>query len=245
MSETPIRNIIHGILEDGDGKLYLSTNSGLLRYDPATHSQTRYSYSYGINTVEYSDGAAWKDPASGQLFFGGTNGFVVMEQTRYKSEPFYPDLLFRYVRINDRLIPFDEAVTRDSILTVRPHERLYDLGVIALDYINGSNYVYLYHIEGMENRWLESSSDLQFAERHPGRYRLNVRYKNVVTGDMGPVRSVPEETGRDIGAHRGQTQGGDSRLEASSDGESGAADSRSGLHAFGAVPADTRLCAVG
>ena len=120
MSETPIRNIIHGILEDGDGKLYLSTNSGLLRYDPATHSQTRYSYSYGINTVEYSDGAAWKDPASGQLFFGGTNGFVVMEQTRYKSEPFYPDLLFRYVRINDRLIPFDEAVTRDSILTVRP-----------------------------------------------------------------------------------------------------------------------------
>ena len=190
VSETPIRNIIHGILEDGDGKLYLSTNSGLLRYDPATQSQTRYSYSYGINTVEYSDGAAWKDPASGQLFFGGTNGFVVMEQTRYKSEPFYPDLLFRYVRINDRLIPFDEAVTRDSILTVRPHERLYDLGVIALDYINGSNYVYLYHIEGMENRWLESSSDLQFAERHPGRYRLNVRYKNVVTGDMGPVRSL-------------------------------------------------------
>lgn len=190
VSETPIRNIIHGILEDGDGKLYLSTNSGLVRYDPETHSQARYGYSYGINTIEYSDGAAWKDTRSGLLFLGGTNGFVVMEQTRYKSEPFYPDLLFRYVRINDRLVPFDEAVTRDSILVVRPNERLYDVGVIALDYINGSNYVYLYNVEGLENRWLESSSDLQFAERHPGRYRLNVRYKNVVTGDMGPVRSL-------------------------------------------------------
>lgn len=190
VSETPIRNIIHGILEDSDGKLYLSTNSGLVRYDPETRSQARYGYSYGINTIEYSDGAAWKDPASGLLFFGGTNGFVVMERTRYKSEPFYPELLFRYVRINERLIPFEDAVTRDSVLVVRPHERLYDVGVIALDYINGSNYTYLYNVEGMEHRWLESSPDVQFAERHPGRYRLNVRYKNVVTGDLGPVRSL-------------------------------------------------------
>lgn len=190
VSETPIRNIVHGILEDGDGKLYLSTNSGLVRYDPESQSHARYGYSYGINTIEYSDGAAWKDPATGQLFFGGTNGFVVVEQTRYRSEPFYPELLFRYVRINQRLIPFDDVVTRDSILVVRPRQRLYDVGVIALDYINGSNYTYLYNVEGMENRWLESSSVVQFAERHPGRYRLNVRYKNVVTGDLGPIRSL-------------------------------------------------------
>lgn len=190
VSETPIRKVVHGILEDADGRLFLTTNSGLVRYDPATSSQARYGYSYGINTIEYSDGAVCRDPSGGQLFFGGTNGFVVMEQTRYRSEAFYPELLFRYVRMNDRLIPFDDAVRRDGLLVVPPHGRLYDVGVIALDYINGSNYVYLYNIEGMESRWLESTSDIQFAEHDPGRYRMNVRYKNVVTGDLGPVHTL-------------------------------------------------------
>lgn len=188
--ETPIRNIVHGILEDSDGKLYLTTNRGLVRYDPATASQVKYGYSYGVNTIEYSDGAAFEDPESNTLFFGGTNGFVVMEQTRYRAEPFYPELLFRYVRINDRLIPFEDAVNGEGELVVRPHERLYGVGVIALDYINGSNYVYLYTTEELDGRWLESASEIQFAERHPGRYRLHVRYRNTVTGDTSPVRTL-------------------------------------------------------
>ncbi len=188
--ETPIRNIIHGILEDSEGKLFLTTNSGLVRYDPQTSYQARYGYSYGINTIEYSDGAAYKDAGSNTLFFGGTNGFVVMEQTRYKTEPFYPELLFRSVRIDDRLIPFEDAIRDDSTLVIRPHERLYDVGVIALDYINGSNYVYLYNIEGTGNRWMESPSDILFAEKNPGKYRLNVKYKNIITGDTSPVKSL-------------------------------------------------------
>lgn len=188
--ETPIRNIIHGILEDSEGKLYLSTNSGLVRYDPLTTYHARYGYSYGINTIEYSDGAAFRDAAGNALFFGGTNGFVVMEQTRYKAEPFYPDLLFRSVQINGRQIAFEDAVRKDSTLVVRPHERLYGISAIALDYINGSNYIYLYNVEGTENRWIESSSDIQFAERHPGKYTLHVKYKNIITGDTSPVRSL-------------------------------------------------------
>lgn len=188
--ETPIRNIIHGILEDSDGKLYLSTNSGLVRYDPLTSYQARYGYSYGINTIEYSDGAAFRDPAGNALFFGGTNGFVVMEQTRYKAEPFYPELLFRSVQINGRQIAFEDAVREDSTLVVRPHERLYGISAIALDYINGSNYVYLYNVEGTENRWIESSSDIQFAERHPGKYKLHVKYKNIITGETSSVRTL-------------------------------------------------------
>lgn len=188
--ETPIRNIVHGILEDSDRKLYLTTNSGLVRYDPATSSQVKYGYSYGVNTIEYSDGAAFKDTKGNMLFFGGTNGFVVMEQTRYRAEPFYPELLFRYVRINDRLIPFEDAVNDDGEVVIRPHERLYGVEVIALDYINGSNYVYLYTTEELEGRWLESSSEIQFAKPHPGRYRLHVRYRNTVTGDTSPERTL-------------------------------------------------------
>ncbi|MDE7127231.1 MAG: helix-turn-helix domain-containing protein [Bacteroidales bacterium] len=187
--ETPIRNIIHGILEDNDGKLYLTTNSGLIRYDPQTSLFARYGYSYGINTIEYSDGAAFRD-RSGILFFGGTNGFVAMEQSRHRPEPFTPELRLRSVQVNDTHIPVEDAIGKDGTLVIGPHERLYGVRVSAIDYINGSNYAYLYNIHGSDDHWTESSPDIKFTEKRPGRYRLNVKYKNIVTGETSPVISL-------------------------------------------------------
>ncbi|MCM1502405.1 MAG: helix-turn-helix domain-containing protein [Bacteroidales bacterium] len=188
--ETPIRNIIHGILEDSRGRLYLTTNSGLIRYEPATSSYARYGYSYGIDIIEYSDGAAYHDTQSGIMFFGGTNGFVTMEQTRYVAEPYSPELTFRSVQINDRKVPFEDAVRKDGRLVIRPDERLYELHVTAIDYINCSNYVYLYNLKGSDDHWFESSPDINFGEKHPGRYTLNVRYRNIITGETSPVKSI-------------------------------------------------------
>lgn len=69
-----ITNTVHGILDDRKGDLWLSTNRGLVQYTPHTGNVVTYGYSYGLNTIEYSDGAYFTDPQTGLLFFGGING---------------------------------------------------------------------------------------------------------------------------------------------------------------------------
>lgn len=66
---------MHGILDDRKGDLWLSTNRGLVQYTPHTGNVVTYGYSYGLNTIEYSDGAYFTDPQTGLLFFGGINGW--------------------------------------------------------------------------------------------------------------------------------------------------------------------------
>lgn len=60
---------------------------------------------------------------------------------------------------------------------------------MALDYINGGNYSYLYNLEGFDSQWNDNrhNNRLLFANLPPGNYSLNVRYRNNMTGELSPV----------------------------------------------------------
>ena len=185
-----IRNTVHGILEDRKGDLWLSTNRGLVQYTPHTGNVVTYGYSYGLNTIEYSDGAYFTDPQTGLLFFGGINGLVTVEQTGFEEQSFNPPILFRDVRLNDGVHNIGNLLSDKGVLTLRHGQRIYEITVSALDYVNGSNYTYYTRLDGFSDQWTSTSSKLSFADLPPGTYRLDVRYRNNITGATSPVYSL-------------------------------------------------------
>lgn len=187
--ETEIRNLVHGILEDKEGTLFLTTNNGLVGYDTKTGRHTKYGYSYGVNIMEYSDGAAYYDKDTDIMFLGGTNGFVTVEADNYTTAPFYPDLHIKSVQINDKVIPINDAMKKGT-LTIKPGEHLFAIKAIVLDYVNSSNYIYEYSTDRHNRVWTESSSEIKFNEKHPGKYTLSIRYRNVITGESSPVKTL-------------------------------------------------------
>lgn len=185
-----ISNTVHGILEDRKGDLWLSTNRGLVQYTPHTGDVVTYGYSYGLNTIEYSDGAYFADPQTGLLFFGGIDGLVTVEQTGFEEQPFAPPILFRDVRLNDGIHSIGNLLSDKGTLTLRHGQRIYEIAVSALDYVNGSNYTYYTRLEGFTDQWTSTPSKLTFAELPAGKYRLDVRYRNNITGATSPVYSL-------------------------------------------------------
>ena len=81
--------MVHGILEDSDGCIWLSTNKGLTKYNP----RNQFFHNYGspdLDVTEFSDDAYWKCPYTGKLFFGGINGLIWVRKTtgrRIISQP--------------------------------------------------------------------------------------------------------------------------------------------------------------
>lgn len=75
--------VIHGIIADTLDNLWVSTNAGIVRYTPATNRSVSYDSSYGLDVVEFSDGAEFYDRRTGRLLFGGNNGFVVISGTQH------------------------------------------------------------------------------------------------------------------------------------------------------------------
>lgn len=185
VEDTPIRHTVHGLLEDAVGDIWVTTNIGLFCYSPASGTYRQYGYSYGIETIEYSDGAAFRD-GGGTLFFGGTNGFVCMERTGHAAAEYEPELLFHSAKVNDVVMDIPE----DGRIVVGPDSRLNSVTMLVIDYVNTSDYLFSYNIEGLDARWTSTQSEISFTTLPYGKYVLNVRYVNTATGYRSPVVSL-------------------------------------------------------
>ncbi len=67
-------DVIYGIQIDGSGQLWLSTNQGISRFDPYAGMITNFGLDDGLQSIEFNFGAHYQSD-SGELFFGGPNGF--------------------------------------------------------------------------------------------------------------------------------------------------------------------------
>ena len=62
-------NVVHGILEDAEGALWLSTNRGISRFDLETRFFRNFKVTDGLQSEAFNSGAYHKN-SSGELFFG-------------------------------------------------------------------------------------------------------------------------------------------------------------------------------
>lgn len=181
-------NAIHGILEDSKQNLWLSTNRGLTEFSLKDSNYVTFGYAYGLNTIEFSDGAFFRDDKKNVMFFGGINGFVTVAETSFQEPLHNPEVLFKDIRINEDIFSVNYLL-KDDVLTLRYDQNFFTLSVSALDYVNGSNYSYLYKLEGYNEEWLNNlnSNKLSFTSLPPGNYLLHVRYHNHMTGSDSSV----------------------------------------------------------
>lgn len=175
-------NAIHGVLEDSKGNLWLSSNRGLTEFSPNDSNYVTYGYAYGLNTIEFSDGAFYLDKKTNVLFFGGINGFVTVRENAVSEYTYDPAILFKDIRINEKIESVSNLLIDDE-LVLRYDENFFTLTISALDYVNGSNYTYMYKLEGYNEEWINNfqSNKLSFTGLPPGNYLLHVRYHNYVS----------------------------------------------------------------
>jgi ligand-binding sensor domain-containing protein len=84
----PRRPSVFGIAEDGTGTLWLSTEMGLLSYDPSSEDMKRWTRSDGLQDDHFAPGASLR-LQDGQLAFGGIKGFnLLVLQRRLSKEPY-------------------------------------------------------------------------------------------------------------------------------------------------------------
>lgn len=183
---------IHGLLRDNKNNIWVSTNNGVIRFDPQKEVAQTYDAVKGLQVMEYSDGAFYKDEKSGILFFGGINGFVCIKSENYSDEEYIPSL-----HLDDLIIfgknrnPY-QFMQADNCLKLNHRENYFSLTFNAVDYLDESNYNYYYMPEGLSDKWMDngSSNTVSFTNLNPGKYTLHLKCRNRVTGIESPVYSI-------------------------------------------------------
>lgn len=175
-------DMVHGILEDSDGCVWLSTNKGLTKYNP--HNRFFHNYeSPDLDVTEFSDDAYWKCPYTGKLFFGGINGVIWVDPQNDRQENYKPALHFFEMKMGHETHSlYDYTDQKTGYVTIPPNISTFSISFVATDYIHGENYEYSYLLENYNTSWteLQKDNEVVFTKLPYGNYVLKVRYKNDV-----------------------------------------------------------------
>jgi len=189
---------IQTILEDKSGNLWISTTNGLSKLAITKGNNgndyifrfKNYAVSDGLQGKEFNENAALKTH-SGELIFGGANGFNIFIPEKIKENKNLPDIVLTGLRVFDQEVRIGEQFNKRVILNeslnhqheikLRYNENVFTVGFSALSYFHPENNQYEYNLEGFSDQWLKVDSKFRtatFTNLDPDEYLLRVRASN-------------------------------------------------------------------
>ena len=186
-------NTIHGILEDANANLWLSTNRGLVMYDRIRNTFKTFDTNDGLKNNEFTDGAAFQSAGSTRLFFGGINGLDIVYPDKIHAEDYFPRLAITDFHVrNVAVTPGDDShiLTQNIDLTdsiILNHDQNFiSFFFTTLDYWSKQKSEYGYFLENFDKDWnyIGKQQSITFTNVPPGHYKLSINYTNE-NGDWG------------------------------------------------------------
>jgi diguanylate cyclase (GGDEF)-like protein/PAS domain S-box-containing protein len=170
---------VYAIAEDAQGRLWLSTNRGLARFDPRQGKFVGFGLEDGVQSLEFNGGAAAR-LRDGRLLFGGVRGYNVVDPERVAANGHVPPIKITGVRVLDRELAHERAIWETDAIELAHDDHVVFVEFAALDFTDPAANRYAYRLVGFDPRWHElgTKHDLSFTNLAAGRYRLEIRGSN-------------------------------------------------------------------
>ncbi|MCG8456620.1 MAG: ATP-binding protein, partial [Holophagales bacterium] len=168
-------DVVQGLLGDDDGRIWVATNIGLSRYDPALDTWATFDLRDGLQDLEFDYDACHRG-ASGRLYFGGIRGYNAFDPADFGVAP-PPPVAFSRFRIQGRPSAIELAAPYLDLLELAPGERMFDFEFAALGFDRAEHSRYAYQLEGLDEDWVEVGRRTfgRYTSLPPGDYTLRVR----------------------------------------------------------------------
>ena len=131
-------NVVLGIAGDDNGNLWLSTIMKLNKFNPVNKTFSHFQASDGLPGNEFSLGVC--KGSNGELYFGGTNGFIKFNPDSLKEIDRDSPVLITDFKIFNHSVPigFDSSSNRtilsQSIIETKQINLNYDDYVISFEF---------------------------------------------------------------------------------------------------------------
>ncbi|WP_069658946.1 hybrid sensor histidine kinase/response regulator transcription factor [Arcticibacter eurypsychrophilus] len=185
LKEGLANNVVHKIIEDDQGLIWVSTNKGISRFNTQTKRFKNYSNYNGSQNNEFVQGSG-KKTATGEIYFGGLNGFNYFNPKNLTSNKNIPAVLITDLKIANRsIVPGGE----DSLLKAQisfAHEltigykQSFTIEYVALNYTTPQQNQYAYMLEGFDKTWnyVHTENTASYTNLDPGEYIFRVKASN-------------------------------------------------------------------
>ena len=172
-------DVVYGVQFDDSGWIWMSTNYGISRYNAETGEIKNLHRNDGLQSEEFNFGAHYRSD-SGELFFGGHNGFNAFQPDDKPVSKAIPIIaLTGFFSGGDRDksdLPVDDSETVE--LSWKDDNVTFEFA--AMDFVAPEQNRYMYKLEGFDKDWIDLGTRRRatYTDLPDGNYLLRVKAAN-------------------------------------------------------------------
>ncbi|MBI1227825.1 MAG: response regulator [Bacteroidetes bacterium] len=179
-------NVIYTIIPDEEGRFWMSSNKGIIRFNPTTGEIKNYTVKDGLPANEFNARAYGQAP-DGTLFFGCVKGIVSFRPMEILDNPYVPTVRFTGLEVNNRLVSEGDTsgILSENIEFAESIELPFSQNSLALEFAAmefsiPSKNKFRYYLKGAEQPWVHETTEHQasYLNLSPDKYTFLVQASN-------------------------------------------------------------------
>lgn len=189
-------NTVIEMREDDNHNIWASTPNGLSNIivtrgaDKIGFRFVNYNERDGLQGREFTMNAAYKT-SSGELIFGGGNGFNIFKPANLRTSKNSPALVFTDFQVFNKSITVGEkfygkvilpqAITQTNSVELNHNENVFGIEFAALNYFDADKVKFEYMMQGFDKTWIPADNltrKVVYTNLDAGNYTFKVRASN-------------------------------------------------------------------
>ena len=169
---------IRGMVDDGEGHLWIAADEGALCFTKATRTIRRLAPPPEFPAVYF-----WSVmfvPQTRTVTFGGVSGFFMFPVDDPPSASPPPPVVLTSFKVFEKPYPLGAEIWSLRSITLPHSASFFSFTFAALDYVKSAENRYAYQLEGLDPEWIQAGSRryASYTNLDPGRYVFRVRGAN-------------------------------------------------------------------
>lgn len=178
------RNIL-GILEDNQQNLWLSSDKGLIKYQPEQKLFQLFTVSDGLAGNAFNYNSFFRDQ-NGEFFFGGYNGISHFFPDKIQSNNKSGSIVLTGLKLSGSTIETGDSskilkknISSITELTLKHNQTVIGIEFALLNFVKSNKNSYAYQLDGYDKEWIYTQTPIaNYANIPPGHYRFKVKGSN-------------------------------------------------------------------
>lgn len=174
---------LYSILKDSTSNFWMSSNAGIIRFDPMRAEKEitfkNYNIKDGLINIEYNKGAALA-AESGMMYFAGNKGFNAFRPTSIKDNLHTPKPYVISYKRSGNDVETDSLMAYKKHLSVSWADNFFQFELVAIDYTDPSKNIFRYKLEGYDKDWSAPTNVryVSYTQLPGGNYTFKVKAAN-------------------------------------------------------------------
>lgn len=189
-------NGIRGILEDGHGNLWISSDVGISKINFSDSTAVHYNSKHGLSNNQFNYNSYCRTD-DGWMYFGSINGLTYFHPDSIHIEEEAPNLSITYFKLGNTVISpttnrlLNKQIDYTKRIVLAHDQNSFSIGFSGIYFYKG-DVSYQYFLEGLDKEWSMAmdKGEANYTNLSPGHYTFYVKATSRINNMTGETRKI-------------------------------------------------------